>query len=382
MHWITHNRRYGYTVDGNFYVSKVQALKATGGDIDRLHLYFNNDAWANLDYTQEPSQSWTELMDQRVREIRDQYKYVALFFSGGYDSSTILNAFVRNHLPIDELIIWEREWLPETRVETHYAFNIARQLKDWLWRDLKVTYQLKTIRGIRNFYLENAARWIEHPGAHLGMQKNIRDWEFESKDNITHGLHEKPGTIIIEGREKPRLDFRDGKWYAMMNDKLLSWCMGNAAEQFYFSPQAPNIYLKNCYMLIDWIESNFDVTHELVHQLQDVTKMSPDLYQEFNLALGRDPVYMDSHRYGLNKYFNSGGHIKQPDSVRLRDSIDDTDHARRIWQSGLDEITSAFLSAMQEDGADLKTVVGHRYYLREHQSWKRKNKTDSLPSSL
>lgn len=367
---------YGYTVDGAFYISKVSALHAAGGDIGRLHLYFNDDAWRDLDWTCEPRESWLAIMDRRVQEIRDQYSHVALLFSGGYDSTTILNAFVRNRCPVDELIIWEREWLPETRVETQYAHNIAQHLRDWLWRNLKVTYQFKTIQSIRNFYIKNQSRWTEHPGSHLGMQKNIRDWEFESKDNVINGMQERPSTIIIEGREKPRLDFADGKWYAMMNDKLLSWCMGNSAEQFYLSPKAPDIYLKSCYMMIDWMESRFDVTAQLVHQLQDVTKMNPRLYQELNLALGRDPVYMDSHRYGLNKVFNSGGHIVQPDSTRLRDTFDPDDDARRIWQAGLQDVTTAFPSAMQEDGSDFKTVISQRHYLRDYRPCKKQIRAD------
>jgi hypothetical protein len=48
--WNIQSQHYGYTVDGIFYNSKINALQAASGDVNRLKLYFFDDStnqWAD-----------------------------------------------------------------------------------------------------------------------------------------------------------------------------------------------------------------------------------------------------------------------------------------------------------------------------------------------
>jgi hypothetical protein len=129
MSWNVQRQDYGYIVDGIFHHSKINALQAASGDISRLKLYFHDDNWRHVDWTSEPSESWQSLVDRKCHQLRNKYQTLTLFFSGGYDSITILNGFIRNNLKIEELIIWERPWLLHLKSEVNYALELAKQIK-------------------------------------------------------------------------------------------------------------------------------------------------------------------------------------------------------------------------------------------------------------
>jgi hypothetical protein len=364
MDWMRQLQRFGYTVDGQFYFSKISALDAAGGDIDRVHLYFLDNEWKHVDWTKEPPQSWQELIDLRCRQLRDSYRSISLFFSGGFDSMTILNGFLRNHLPLDELIIWDRAWLPECQIEIQYAKQVAEQIKKNHWPNLKITYQRKEVDTIAKFYETLGDKWIEHPGEHFAMQKNIRDWEFETMREVL-GRHHATGHILLEGRDKPRVNLRDGRWYAMMNDKLLKFCMGNTAEQFYYSPDFPELHVKQCFMAIDWMEKTFDITHEMVHQIQSF-KLGPEVYERYNVeGIGRDPVACSSASYGLIKTLDHGG-ILSKDSLKAGQQIIQAfPKSYNLWKRGIDEIKTVFYKAWNHDANELQTVVSQQHFMKD-----------------
>ena len=73
--------------------------------IDLLSDGFNIKYNFNIfDWSKEPTESWKELKKQRAQHIRDNYDYVVLYFSGGSDSTTVLNSFYDNNIYIDEIV--------------------------------------------------------------------------------------------------------------------------------------------------------------------------------------------------------------------------------------------------------------------------------------
>ena len=100
------NKNLGYyTVGNREFFSKIQAcIHATTTNQDPIW-HFNNDVFNNFDWTIEPSETLDELYNARARQLREEYDYVALSYSGGSDSHNILMSFLRQGLHIDELII-------------------------------------------------------------------------------------------------------------------------------------------------------------------------------------------------------------------------------------------------------------------------------------
>ena len=64
---------------------------------------FNQDIYSSWDWLTEPTEDLWELYRQRAQQIRDRYDYVVVMFSGGADSSNVLDVFLRNGIKVDEL---------------------------------------------------------------------------------------------------------------------------------------------------------------------------------------------------------------------------------------------------------------------------------------
>jgi len=365
MSWKSLSQHYGYVVDGKFYASKFAAISAAGS-IKKVNTYFLDNEWAHVDWTKEPELSWQQLMDIRCHQIRQKYKTLSLFFSGGYDSITILNAFIRNKLPIEELIIWDRPWLPGVEDEIQYALALAAEIKKNHYPNIIITYHRRTIDNLADFYLQHGEEWVIHPGEFYTATKAIRNWEFESS-SVIMGKHDSSTHGLIEGRDKPRILFIEGKWYSSMNDKLLKFSMGNCAEQFYYSAEFPEIYVKQCYMMIRWIENEFDVINSnLIHYIQS-RHIAPVLYEKWNLALGRDPVSNLSARYGIgSKNAVNGGLFSMDNTISAHYLQQTNTKAFKLFEHGIDEVSTLWEGAWNTDSNELNTVSSKPIYIRDY----------------
>ncbi|NBR23517.1 MAG: hypothetical protein EBU08_07045, partial [Micrococcales bacterium] len=67
---------------------------------------FNDEVFGTVDWTQEPSESLPELYRQRAEQIRSEYDYVVLCYSGGADSTNILTTFLNNDIKLDEIMMY------------------------------------------------------------------------------------------------------------------------------------------------------------------------------------------------------------------------------------------------------------------------------------
>jgi hypothetical protein len=366
MSWKSLSNHYGYTVNGKFYHSKIAAIHAAGGT-QNVKVYFLDNEWAHVDWTKEPELSWQQLMDLRCHQLRQKYKTLSLFFSGGYDSLTILNAFIRNKLPIEELIIWDRPWLPGVEDEIQYALQLAKEIKKEHYPNLIITYHKRTIDNLADFYLQNGDEWIIHPGEFFTATKAIRNWEFESTTGLM-GKHDSSTHGVIEGRDKPRLLLINGKWYSAMNDKLLKFSMGNCAEQFYYSAEFPELYVKQCYMMIRWLENDFDVVNEnLVHYIQS-RHIAPVLYEKWNIALGRDPVNNLSAKYGIGSKNAVNGGLLSMDNTTSAHYLQQTNtKAYNLFTNGINEIKTSWENAWNTDSNELHTMASEPKFIRDYQ---------------
>ena len=91
---------------GTRYKHKFQVIDAARGNISDISFNIFSDAYFSYDFSKEPALSYDELLKQRALQLRDKYKYIKLFFSGGQDSITMLNAFKKNNIFIDEIITY------------------------------------------------------------------------------------------------------------------------------------------------------------------------------------------------------------------------------------------------------------------------------------
>lgn len=93
-----------YASDGKRFFSKIEALlyqKSTG---QQIQYYFHDDVYDKVNWSVEPKLSLPELYKAQAQKLRDKYDYVILCYSGGYDSTQILETFVTNGIKLDKII--------------------------------------------------------------------------------------------------------------------------------------------------------------------------------------------------------------------------------------------------------------------------------------
>ena len=78
--------------------SKLEAIKS------KQHPTFESpESYKDFDFSIEPEQSFYSLLVQEAKTIREKYPKVRLWYSGGCDSSLILDVFTKNNIHLDEI---------------------------------------------------------------------------------------------------------------------------------------------------------------------------------------------------------------------------------------------------------------------------------------
>ena len=98
-------KRCGYwSIGGLYFFDKVECLRyASQNKITNIKYHFFDSAFNLLDWSKEPSETLPEMYKTRAQQLRDEYDYLILCFSGGADSTNILRTFTDNNIRLDEI---------------------------------------------------------------------------------------------------------------------------------------------------------------------------------------------------------------------------------------------------------------------------------------
>lgn len=254
------NKETGYwQVNGRDFYSKVEAALAATQYKTDIKYIFNNDVFDKINWSVEPKLSLPELYSLRAQQLRDQYRKVVLFYSGGSDAHTLLLAFLRSNIHIDEVVMWRLEGVGVDKQsdltnaeQTYVGLDIVNELHK---KNIKVT-EFNVLDSLEDTFPDND--WIytfefdrAQPGAAL-RNKSYKKWfyenEYDQRDCVVFGL------------EKPRLFLKDGYWCTGFLDEAImsmnhpmvhrdDW-YGPRYEWFFTTPDMPEIQVKQVHKLI------------------------------------------------------------------------------------------------------------------------------------
>jgi hypothetical protein len=286
--------------------SKFEALSWANGIVANVTYSYMDKFWETVDWSVNPVESMDELLAYRCQQIRNNHSHVALWLSGGYDSQTILDHFIKNDLKIDEIITYKRKYLNHwtATAETNSALAQAKALKNTVWPNLKIVEVELSPTDLKEFYNTHQEDWILRSGSQSFITKSDRSYLFNFNYYLKRALAQSK-RADVEGREKPRLWIENGKWYHTSFDSLTEWQMDSPCVAFYTSPDFPQLQIKQAWNMINWIESlplyTIDSIHTFLHSLQS-NKEGADTYATWNKSLGRSSV----HSYGAYVSLVSG----------------------------------------------------------------------------
>jgi len=96
-----------YTVGKDIFYNNRDALAAGHHTNQPTSWHYYDDVWSQAHSAGHwRNQSLRELYYARARQIREQYDYVAVMFSGGWDSRNIIESFSAQGLRIDDIIVF------------------------------------------------------------------------------------------------------------------------------------------------------------------------------------------------------------------------------------------------------------------------------------
>ena len=254
-----------YTVGEKKSYSKLEVL-----EWGEPEWHFNDVVFSAIDWTIEPPFDLWELYKQRVKQIREQYDYVVLMYSGGSDSHNILSAFIETGCKIDEIAtFWDYEksgekdsylnaeisrvvipHIKQLHKEGHeFKFRLIDQIEmnrePFKFKNLNYEYYLNSFIGAnalsRGFYREQIQEW-----------KNI----IESGKKL----------VLVWGKEKPFISYDNelNKYYFCFNDQVddavgvyvqKNHNKGWYDEYFYWTPDNPLITIKGCHIIKNFLRT-------------------------------------------------------------------------------------------------------------------------------
>jgi hypothetical protein len=271
--------KFGYYSVGNQKVhNKIQALKLATDTQQNVTWHWADDVWNRVDWLNEPALDVYDLYRMRARQIRERYDYVIINYSGGSDSQTVVDAFLDAGCHIDEIVtMWNRKYIKTVNVNTACTDV----------RNLEAEFDLATAPGIERikqrsphtrityrdicdsvldvFDRADGESWLDLTSEHLNPGYMTR-WSATGESDQLRVLDRGLRTVIVSGTDKPKICIQeDGGYYLYFVDILINNARGSTNlpeydnvdyELFYWSPDLPEISVKQAHMVRRWFEAN------------------------------------------------------------------------------------------------------------------------------
>lgn len=276
-----------------------------------IYFHWYDEVFDQVDTSIDPIESYPKLLKQRATELRERYSYLRLWFSGGSDSTTALNAFVDNGIHIDEIIVncWMDHHHSDPLLSANKEITLSASpyldsIADKLVRT-KITKVMLTMDDYK-LVLAGADKLGEIPylhsmdrAAHLfGLNCVQYPWE-KILDNTMHD-----NFCDVFGGTKPVIQKRGDRYsFYMVDTTLQDQYLSRRSEDFFINPQDPRLFLKTAHML-----KNYVSVLQLSDAQVDAFCHHNPYRLAYNRAIGRDPIWDNC---ALFKYDQGGGYYSK-----------------------------------------------------------------------
>ena len=289
---MLNNLSWHWTCNNKIFFNKVDSIAESVAS--GHHIFFHaSDIYNEFSLCNEPNMSWKDLLKKRAQELRDQYPYINLWFSGGCDSTRMLHAFIDNNIHIDEITMF-KSGMHSADYEIEYAKKYLEKHKQNLANTI-ISEQVLSLRDYQNFY--SKPYWYETVKSSNPI--NFRNLTFV---HFSVGRARKD-KMNLWGNQKPELVYTNNRWYAYFldtdNDK------GDTSpleHSVWFYNDSAEVHSKQCHLLKRYIEANFTKT-----QYDKPSKILEINQKDINYGSGR---LDQQNEYFVPKAKHSGSKIK------------------------------------------------------------------------
>jgi len=278
----------------DFNVSTLNAItaweaitaKKNAGQLAGYKLWLNEDVYDKVNWTLPPVESISSLEESHARYLRQKYDYVRVMYSGGSDSYSVVEAFLRAGQKIDEILtytldtVYSDNPVSSDKIRVRYEWLVALY-KKYNVEMPKVTNYKVSPSDLSNYYTDRY--YYNHPG-YCGS----RAYNFNQMSELAKffPLPNVPNVGTIFGLEKPRFIFENGHvFFANVDLVVLSgYTEDYAVEWFYLNDATPELIKAQL-----WSVLNFALIHHPtnVAGFIDALQSDKNYYNQWCLLLGR-----------------------------------------------------------------------------------------------
>jgi hypothetical protein len=294
-------KRCGYwEIFGTFFFDKSEMLRhASKHSVSKnlIKYHFFDSAYQTYNWSVEPKESLEELYKQRAQQLRDKYDYLILSFSGGADSSNILNAFIANGIKLDEIyceypiatLNQNAKMSLDNRDPTLIAYEWEAAAKPRLEKLAKTHPNIKiTIEDATEFSIKIIESDNLHTYFRSGSTANAHGGRYHKLYEIARSRENYGKVCCLTGLDKPRIayDTRRKLFFSSYSD--FSNIYTHSPHYVFGGDPATIEYF---YLTYDFPQLNVKQSYALKHQIQQImSSENTELYKELLLNSVNDVV--------------------------------------------------------------------------------------------
>ena len=371
-----------YQVGSEKFTLKSLAMQKSMRTGLKVNFIYNDDLFNQYDWTQEPEPNINihEFYRRRAQQIRDNYDYIVLQYSGGADSQCIFDTFMNNDILLDEVVNFnsyeKTQRLEGTAHNADYVYNVKPVLEDMVKKygthrtrisiidEIDMTTKVWREYKNRDYYelLFNSGSFPS-----VWMMRGI--W-IKHVPHIWNKLLEGKRVCVILGADKTTLSVVNNKFCTNFSDILCCDSTNllmldvdlrghNFIELFFHTPAHPEIPIKQAHLLKRFVESqitdeNFEDTgyYRLTGHRSAVTCNSKQFagnlkYQQYHNIVY--PGIKSNITTPKPRYFGT----RNMDCWWVNEMSPDDN---KIWRLSLPKYYATFKSMIEKNGTDLTTV--------------------------
>jgi hypothetical protein len=291
-----------YTKDGKTFSNRVEAITYANKTEQIPYINYYDKIYSRIDWSIEPEGTLDFHYKMQARRIRDEYDYVILCYSGGFDSTNILETFHFNNIKLDKIVVTGpfKQDSYSGSDENHNgeiyenAFPYLTQLG--LDPIVQVIDYTDLYENVNQFSVYDfGEQWVEE----IGCRYSPHHFFWRDLDRyVVPPQYQDKKVAIIWGTDKPRLN---GNTFQFLDNAITSYARFNQNPRhnvtninFYWDPNYPLILLKQLHTLKKY--QRF-LTNE------EIARIIYRLKQPLNFKSGKSPSLLIAKRdtFLLNK---------------------------------------------------------------------------------
>ena len=263
--------RLGYYQVGDLKTySKMEAIEMHRHTGIHPHWNFNEETFSAYDWTQEPPESLWELYTKRAWQLREDYEYLVLNWSGGADSYLMCRVFLENGIPFEEMVSGHYHDLDTSlhgalnRETFHHAVPQAEQwLKQYDFNFRIVPWGSYAAAAFKD--KDMIDNWIYYCDNNYGMMRLARSFARELDPHYMVLFDRGVKVCFVAGVDKPRIYRENNRYCVRFLDLVDNWISPrtkikgheNAIDEFfYWSPDAVPLIIKQGHTLMRFFQQN------------------------------------------------------------------------------------------------------------------------------